>query len=50
MKKNMKIPRNKEKPEQPVITSIITRLPSLIGKESRRRTESRDEEQCMEDL
>jgi hypothetical protein len=29
-KKNMKIPRKKEKPEQPVITSIITRLPSLI--------------------
>jgi hypothetical protein len=28
--KNMKIPRKKEKPKQPVITSIITRLPSLI--------------------
>ena len=30
MKKNMKIPRNKEKIEQPVITSIIKRVPSLI--------------------
>jgi hypothetical protein len=30
MKKNMKIPRKKEKPEQPVIVSRITRLPSLI--------------------
>jgi hypothetical protein len=28
MKKNMKIPRKKEKPEQPVIVSRITRLPA----------------------
>jgi hypothetical protein len=28
MKKNMKIPREKEKPEQPVIVSGITRLPA----------------------
>jgi hypothetical protein len=28
MKKNMKIPREKEKPEQPVIISRITRLPA----------------------
>jgi hypothetical protein len=28
MKKNMKIPRKKEKPEQPVITSRIKRLPA----------------------
>jgi hypothetical protein len=48
--KNMKIPRKKERSEQPVITSIITRLPSLIWKQSSRRTESCDEEQCMEDL
>jgi hypothetical protein len=27
IKKNMKIPRKKEKPEQPVIISRITRLP-----------------------
>jgi hypothetical protein len=46
----MKIPGKKEKPEQPVITSIITRLPSLIWKQSNRRTESCDEEQYMEDL
>jgi hypothetical protein len=29
MRKNMKIPRKKEKPEQPVIVSRITRLPTL---------------------
>jgi hypothetical protein len=28
MRKNMKIPREKEKPEQPVIISRITRLPT----------------------
>jgi hypothetical protein len=28
MRKNMKIPREKEKPEQPVIISRITRLPA----------------------
>jgi hypothetical protein len=28
MNKNMKIPREKENPEQPVITSRITRLPT----------------------
>jgi hypothetical protein len=28
MRKNMKIPRKKEKPEQPVIVSRITRLPA----------------------
>jgi hypothetical protein len=28
MKKNMKIPRKKENPEQPVITSRIKRLPA----------------------
>jgi hypothetical protein len=28
MRKNMKIPRKKEKPEQPVIVLKITRLPS----------------------
>jgi hypothetical protein len=28
MRKNMKIPREKEKPEQPVIVSRITRLPA----------------------
>jgi hypothetical protein len=39
----MKIPRKKEKPEQPVIVSRITILSS-------RGIESRDEEQCMEDL
>jgi hypothetical protein len=27
-KKNMRIPRKKEKPEQPVIVSRITRLPA----------------------
>jgi hypothetical protein len=42
--------KEKEEPEELVITSIITRLPSLIWKQSRRRTESCDEEQCMEDL
>jgi hypothetical protein len=29
MRKNMKIPRKKEKPEKPVIKSRITRLPTL---------------------
>jgi hypothetical protein len=28
LKKNIKIPRKKEKPEQPVIVSRITRLPA----------------------
>jgi hypothetical protein len=28
MKKDMKIPRKEEKPEQPVIVSRITRLPT----------------------
>jgi hypothetical protein len=28
MRKNMKIPREKEKPKQPVIISRITRLPA----------------------
>jgi hypothetical protein len=28
MRKNMKIPREKEKPEQPIIISRITRLPA----------------------
>jgi hypothetical protein len=28
MRKNMKIPRKKEKPEQPLIVSRITRLPA----------------------
>jgi hypothetical protein len=28
IRKNMKIPRKKEKPEQPVIVSRITRLPA----------------------
>jgi hypothetical protein len=28
LKKNMKTPRKKEKPEQPVIVSRITRLPA----------------------
>jgi hypothetical protein len=28
MRKNMKIPRKKEKPKQPVIVSRITRLPA----------------------
>jgi hypothetical protein len=28
MKKNMRIPRKKEEPEQPVIVSRITRLPA----------------------
>jgi hypothetical protein len=53
MRKNMKIPREKYKPEQPVIVSRITRLPTLYEltkKKSRIGTKSCDEEQCMEDL
>jgi hypothetical protein len=49
----MKIPRKKEKPEQPVIALRITRLPALyeLNKSNQARgTESRDEEQCMKDL
>jgi hypothetical protein len=30
LRKNMKIPREKENPEQPVIISRITRLPCLV--------------------
>jgi hypothetical protein len=53
MKKNMRIPRKKEEPEQPVIVSRITRLPAgyeLTKSNQSRRSESRDEEPCMEDL
>jgi hypothetical protein len=43
----------KEESEQPVIVSRITRLPAyyeLTKRQSSRRTESHDEEQCTEDL
>jgi hypothetical protein len=50
MRKNMKIPRKKEKQEQPVIIPRITRLPNQFEptkKQSRRRNGSYDKEQCM---
>jgi hypothetical protein len=53
MKKNMKIPRKKENPEQPVIIPRITRLPAwfkLTKKQSSRRNGSYDKEQCGKDL
>jgi hypothetical protein len=49
MRKNMKIPRKKENPEQPVIILRITRLPAwfeLTKKQSSRRNGSYDKEQC----
>jgi hypothetical protein len=39
MKKNMKIPRNKEKSEQPFITSRITRLPACYELTKRNQAE-----------
>jgi DNA replication protein DnaD len=53
MRKNMKIPRKKENPEQPVIIPRITRLPAwfeLTKKQSSRRNGSYDKEQCEKDL
>jgi hypothetical protein len=50
MRKNMKIPRKKEKQEQPVIILRITRLPVWFEptkKQSSRRKGSYDKEQCM---
>jgi hypothetical protein len=50
MRKNMKIPRNKEKQEQPVVIPRITRLPALFEptkKKSSRRNGSYDKEQCI---
>jgi hypothetical protein len=50
MRKNMKIPRKKEKKEQPVIIPRITRLPAWFEptkKKSSRRNGSYDKEQCM---
>jgi hypothetical protein len=49
--KNMKIPRKKEKPEQPVITPRIIRLPAWFEPTRSSQAEemegSCDEEQCM---
>jgi hypothetical protein len=39
MRKNMKIPREKEKPEQPVIISRITRLPAWFEPTRSNQTE-----------
>jgi DNA replication protein DnaD len=53
MRKNMKIPRKKEKPEQPFIILKITRLPAwfeLTKKQSSRRNGSYDKEQCEKNL
>jgi hypothetical protein len=50
MRKNMKIPRKKEKKEQPVIIPRITRLLAWFEptkKQSSRRNGSYDKEQCM---
>jgi hypothetical protein len=50
MRKNMKITRNKEKEEQPVIIPRITRLPIWFEptkKQSSRRNGSYDKEHCM---
>ena len=49
MRKNMKIPWKKEKPEQPIIILRITRLLAgfeLTKKQSNRRNGSYDKEQC----
>jgi hypothetical protein len=50
MRKNMKIPRKKEKQEQSVIIPRITRLPAWFEptkKKLSRRNGSYDKEQCM---
>jgi hypothetical protein len=49
----MKIPRKKEKQEQPVIIPRITRLPAWFEptkKQSSRRNGSYDKEQCIENM
>jgi hypothetical protein len=49
----MKIPKEKEKTEQPVIVSRITRLPAqpeLTKSNQAEEMNTCDEEQCMEDL
>jgi hypothetical protein len=49
MRKNMKIPRKKEKPKPPVIIPRLTKLPAqfeLTKKQSSKRSGSYDKEQC----
>ena len=56
MRKNMKIPRKKEKPEQPIEPVIIPRIIrlrawfELTKKQSSRRNGSYNKEQCEKDL
>ena len=45
MRKNMKIPRKKENPEQPIIIPIIIRLPAWI--EPTRRNQAEEMEVVM---
>jgi hypothetical protein len=47
MRKNMKIPRKKENPKQPIIIPRIISLPAWFEPQSTKRNGSCDEEQCM---
>jgi hypothetical protein len=53
MRKNMKIPRKKEKKEQPIIIPRITRLPAWFEptkKKLSKRNVSYEKEKCVENM